>query len=424
MDRDWTRDSKARFKYIAAFVHTLYIEKGVLPRRVHIALFELHPLLPNLQNLYVSRKAKREWEWDLRYPNDVEDLTLLFIHPSVKRVSVYCRELAIDAKKLWFQAPHLVELRLGCNESFPTGEIFTDPVRFVQGYDPDADPANRGVRLNPTAAYSARRFAEHLHKWASLETLKVNGAFIQDMPTLDFLARMPALRRLEIINPGTKRWSDLASGHAQSATLTELVLHESSVAAAEVVLRCADLLANIQLVALNLIHGRRLRNEVVREALRNLANGAPKLQELGLYWTAREPTTNDPCWSEPEMPAVLGRMRLSKIATQDCFRVLGHTRNPLHALLGAGEQLTSLDLRGVIVPVQLLCRFAQSYAALLFLRCVIDHALRDADKLEGFLVAQRQYTPGSRLQPIELNACFRLQNRGDFAPAQPGRVVR
>lgn len=385
-----------RFHLYADFIWSLTLNNCILNRELFAFLIaqlgdnNSRPLLPNLRVLLVACPPDdlrpRLWPapdsgWGAtgsRPVCDAEDLTLLFLGPSVHTLAVYCSYLAISPTAITLRSPNIRDARLGYAYRIMPSPSTVSPSRMSPEYDPAQDDLNLGfTRERPLGTWPQACIAE-MHGWNHLERLSITGAFLRWV-TFEGLSQISGLRELTIFGScDDANWDQLASENIQLTALTSLFLERVPQQNAACLFRCSSLMQNL----VNLfwteggppgLPGTRHPNTAAVDVLSNLSRFATSLKVLGIdYWAKR--FQNGQVWAQPEMAGLLSARQLDAFYLLDRFDA-GEIHMPF--LTSAGESLTMLQLEGVRIRLDQLPIIADAYPHLTHLR--VDLRFTDVD---------------------------------------------
>ncbi|KAG9088557.1 hypothetical protein FS749_002066 [Ceratobasidium sp. UAMH 11750] len=424
-----------RFYAYNRAVRILYLGESVFPELLRLVLVgRREPLLPNLHSLFIAGgRGCIEWPNNTLIANDVHELLMLFLSPSLRTLSVHCAGIAIDPKRLLELAPNLTDMRLSCAERliYPPSVPSCAPGPGMKA-PACAKHSNRvpGVYRQQKLGQWVEEMSLSLPLWTKLTTLKLSGNFLCVSHSLRSISMLTNLASLEIKSPHEHTpWAKLGDGDDVFPKLSKLILDMASPLAVERIFCCEAISV-------------RLTNFEWYVTRQDNVIDATRCQEVMYAVTARAvnlrvlhvldaPIEYHTMWEGALARSALVASSLTKFSADCDMHIFDPTHSLLSTFLALGQRLTHLCLNRLQIPVQLLELLARAYPVLSYLRCHIDIRIfsdedldaRQPDRAES---ASKHWLPS--VVPIKITTRFVQGRRPCHRPGQdwmrPGQVAQ
>ncbi|KAG8724327.1 hypothetical protein FRC09_020197 [Ceratobasidium sp. 395] len=347
-----------RLRVVGHHIHTLSIGLSVLPVDWNVSLHQLQvpvgiihkyqsPFLPKLRNLFFGRgrgpRGDNEWLDITWQPNNICDLFLLFLCPSLEAVSFVVNCLEIDPEVLYARAPSLTDMRLG---------IFSTS-RDTSFHDDNRDERPTGAVLQENLTDWSARMLHRLPSWKQLTALTVNGFFLAMVDALLVVSRLPQLSYLCVISVSGDSWGELPSiAEEPFPALKHLALERTNPRSAVALIQLTFWAQRISRLTWTIKRGDsdESRMQCIR-ALVAMSEATPGVRDL---WVDDVSKPWNSLWGDALAGEALSRFGLRRFSS------------------GLGQQLVSLTAINFVIPLQLIVQLANAYPNLEELRCTID----------------------------------------------------
>ncbi|KAG9087859.1 hypothetical protein FRC06_002330 [Ceratobasidium sp. 370] len=365
-----------RFHTYGRAVRILYLGESVFPELLRLVLVDRRePLLPNLHSLFIGGgHGCPEWPNNTLMANDVHELLMLFLSPSLRTLSVHCAGIAIDPKRLLELAPNLTDMRLSSAERL----IFPPSVpACIPGPDMQARICPKHTKRVP-GVYRQQKLGQwvdamslSLPLWTGLTTLKLSGNFLCVSNSLQRISTLANLVSLEIKSPHEHTpWATLDNRDGVFPKLNRLILDMAIPSVVKDIFRCPAVSMRLTVFEWNVVR-RDNMIDVMRcqEAIFAVTTSSANLRVLRVFDSQFE---YHPLWEGDMARNSFTTPSLTEFTTECDMHVFDPTRSLLSTFLALGNSLTYLCLKRLQIPMQLLDMLAQAFPYLSYLRCHID----------------------------------------------------